>query len=86
MAGWIDPCAALESNGETLRAGLENLQADMGKGHISLTDEAAFEVGKNIAITPGMVVFENNIFQLLQYAPQTKEVYLRPLLMVPHHG
>jgi polyhydroxyalkanoate synthase len=75
--------AALESRGESLRAGIENLKADMEKGHISLTDEAAFEVGKNIAVTPGCVVFENEIFQLLQYAPQTREVYLRPLLMVP---
>ncbi len=75
--------AALESNGETLRAGLENLQADMHKGHISLTDESVFEVGKNIAVTPGAVVFENEIFQLLQYAPQTNEVHLRPLLIVP---
>ncbi len=75
--------AAVESNGETLRAGLKNLQDDISKGHISLTDESAFEVGKNIAVTPGAVVFENEIFQLLQYQPQTSEVYLRPLLMVP---
>lgn len=75
--------AALESNGETLRAGLENFQADMRKGHISLTDESVFEVGKNIAVTPGAVVFENEIFQLLQYTPQTNQVHLRPLLIVP---
>jgi polyhydroxyalkanoate synthase subunit PhaC len=75
--------AALKSQGETLRAGIENLKLDMAKGHISMTDESAFHVGKNIAMTPGSVVFENEIFQLLQYAPQTSEVYLRPLLMVP---
>ncbi len=75
--------AALKSQGETLKAGMENLQSDMAKGHISMTDESAFHVGKNIAMTPGSVVFENEIFQLLQYAPQTAEVYLRPLLMVP---
>jgi polyhydroxyalkanoate synthase subunit PhaC len=75
--------AALKSQGETLRAGIENLKSDMAKGHISMTDESAFYVGKNIAMTPGSVVFENEIFQLLQYAPQTSEVYLRPLLMVP---
>jgi polyhydroxyalkanoate synthase subunit PhaC len=75
--------AALKSHGETLRAGIENLKSDMAKGHISMTDESAFHVGKNIAVTPGSVVFENEIFQLLQYAPQTSEVYLRPLLMVP---
>ena len=74
---------AMESHGESLRTGLENLQADISKGHISLTDESAFEVGKNIAVTPGSVVFENDIFQLLQYQPQSAEVNLRPLLMVP---
>ena len=75
--------AALKSKGETLRAGMENLKSDIAKGHISMTDESAFHVGKNIAMTPGSVVFENEIFQLLQYAPQTPEVYVRPLLMVP---
>jgi polyhydroxyalkanoate synthase subunit PhaC len=75
--------AAVESKGESLRQSLENAQEDMAKGHISMTDESAFEVGKNIAMTPGSVVFENEIFQLLQYAPQTTQVYLRPLLMVP---
>jgi polyhydroxyalkanoate synthase subunit PhaC len=74
---------ALATRGESLRAGIENLQADMEKGHISMTDETAFEVGKNIALTPGRVVFENEIFQLIQYAPQTREVHVRPLLMVP---
>jgi polyhydroxyalkanoate synthase subunit PhaC len=74
---------AVESKGESLRLSLENAQEDMAKGHISMTDESAFEVGKNIAMTPGSVVFENEIFQLLQYAPQTAQVYLRPLLMVP---
>lgn len=75
--------AALKSHGETLRAGIENLKSDMAKGHISMTDESVFHVGKNIAVTPGSVVFENDIFQLLQYAPQTDDVYVRPLLMVP---
>jgi polyhydroxyalkanoate synthase len=75
--------AALESNGETLRAGLDNLRGDMEKGHISMTDEDAFAIGRNIALTPGSVVFENDIFQLIQYAPSTREVYLRPLLIVP---
>ena len=75
--------SAIESNGETLKAGLENLREDMGKGHISMTDENAFKVGENIAVTPGSVVFENEIFQLVQYAPQTKQVHLRPFLIVP---
>ncbi|MDE2342831.1 MAG: class I poly(R)-hydroxyalkanoic acid synthase [Betaproteobacteria bacterium] len=74
---------AFESGGESLRAGLKNFLADMEKGRISMTDESAFEVGRNIAVTPGSVVFENELFQLLQYAPATAEVASRPLLMVP---
>ncbi len=75
--------SAIESNGETLKAGLENLKEDMEKGHISMTDEEAFKVGDNLAVTPGSVVYENEVFQLLQYAPLTKTVHMRPLLMVP---
>ncbi|MEO8102000.1 MAG: class I poly(R)-hydroxyalkanoic acid synthase [Betaproteobacteria bacterium] len=74
--------AAIESKGESLRAGLENLKEDMEKGHISMTDEAAFRIGENIVLSPGSVVFENEIFQLIQYAPQTPQVHMRPLLMV----
>lgn len=74
---------AFESGGESLRTGLGNFLADMEKGRISMTDEAAFEVGRNIAVTPGAIVFENELFQLLQYAPATPEVAARPLLMVP---
>jgi polyhydroxyalkanoate synthase len=55
----------------------------MEKGRISMTDDAAFEVGRNLAITPGAVVFENELFQLLQYAPLTDTVAKRPLLVVP---
>ena len=75
--------SAIESKGETLRAGLENLKQDMDKGHISMTDEAAFAIGENIVLSPGSVVFENEIFQLIQYAPRTPQVHMRPLLMVP---
>ena len=75
--------SAIESNGETLKAGLENLREDMEKGHISMTDEEAFKVGENLAVTSGSVVFENEVFQLLQYTPLTKSVHVRPLLMVP---
>ncbi len=74
---------AIESGGESLQAGLQNLVSDMEKGRISMTDESVFEVGRNIAVTPGAVVFENELFQLLQYAPTTPEVASRPLLMVP---
>ncbi len=73
----------LETGGESLSAGVAHLLADLQKGRISQTDEAAFEVGKSVANTEGAVVFENEIFQLIQYKPQTRTVYERPLLMVP---
>jgi polyhydroxyalkanoate synthase len=75
--------AALESRGETLQEGMKNLMADMEKGRISMTDETAFEVGRNIAVSKGSVVFENDLLQLIQYAPTTPKVYERPLVMVP---
>ena len=74
--------SALESKGESLRAGLANLKEDMEKGHIPMTDESAFKIGENIVLTKGSVVFENEIFQLIQYSPLTRQVHLRPLLMV----
>ena len=75
--------AAMESRGETLQEGLKNLLADMEKGRISMTDEAAFKVGENIAVSKGSVVFENELVQLIQYAPLTAKVHERPLVMVP---
>jgi polyhydroxyalkanoate synthase len=74
---------ALESNGETLQAGLANLMADTRRGRISITDETAFEVGTNVAVSEGAVIFENEVMQLLQYAPLTEKVASRPLLIVP---
>ena len=74
---------ALETQGESITQGIQNLIADMEKGRISMTDDAAFEVGRNLAITPGAVVFENELFQLLQYSPLTDKVAKRPLLVVP---
>jgi polyhydroxyalkanoate synthase len=74
---------ALETQGESLTRGLANLLGDVHKGRISQTDEAAFEVGRNLGITPGAVVFENELIQLIQYRARTAEVSRRPLVMVP---
>jgi len=71
------------SGGEALTAGLNNLLTDLRKGRISQCDESRFEVGRNLATTPGSVVFENALFQLIQYAPSTAHVYQRPLVIVP---
>jgi polyhydroxyalkanoate synthase len=73
----------VESHGESLTRGIMHMLEDMKKGHISHTDENAFEVGKNVATTEGAVVFENEVMQLLQYRPLTKQVHERPLLIVP---
>jgi polyhydroxyalkanoate synthase subunit PhaC len=75
--------AALESRGETLARGLANLLGDARKGRISQTDESAFEVGRSLATTPGDVVYENELIQLIQYRPASAEVAKRPLVMIP---
>lgn len=76
----------INSHGQNLLKGLENLAEDLerGKGEleISKTNYQAFKVGKNLALTPGDVIFENELLQLIQYAPSTKEVYKTPLLIV----
>jgi polyhydroxyalkanoate synthase len=79
--------ATVESKGENLLKGLQNLLADLerGKGQLAIrqTDMDAFKVGENIATTPGKVVYQNDIMQLIQYAPATEEVHEVPLLIVP---
>ena len=74
---------AIESGGDSIARGLANLLGDMRKGRISQTDESAFEVGRNLAITPGEVIYENELIQLIQYVAKTPQVAARPLVMVP---
>jgi polyhydroxyalkanoate synthase len=74
---------ALETRGESLTRGLAQLMADVQRGRISQTDERVFEIGRNLAVTAGSVVHENELMQLIQYAPSTGEVARRPLVIVP---
>jgi len=71
------------SHGESLRRGQDMLRGDLARGRISMCDETDFEVGRNLACTPGAVVFENDIMQIIQYTPSTALVDRRPLLVVP---
>ena len=74
---------AIDTKGESIGKGLQNLLADMQRGHISMTDESVFTVGENVATTEGAVVFENELFQLIEYKPLTAKVYECPFLLVP---
>ncbi len=74
---------AIETRGESIAKGLQNLLHDIRQGHVSMTDESLFEVGRNVATTVGAVVYENALFQLLEYKPQTTKVYEKPLLLIP---
>ena len=69
--------------GESIGRGLQNLLNDVRQGHLSMTDESVFEVGRNVATSEGAVVFENELFQLLEYKPLGAKVYERPFLLVP---
>ncbi|MBV8031663.1 MAG: class I poly(R)-hydroxyalkanoic acid synthase [Betaproteobacteria bacterium] len=74
---------ARTTGGESLARGLGNLLADAQRGRISQTDEAAFELGRNVAVSKGHVVFENDLIQLIQYKPAGAQVAARPLVIVP---
>ena len=79
--------ATLATNGANLIEGLKHLQQDMsspdGRLRIKQSDTSAFEIGKNIAMTPGKVVFRNDTFELIQYSPAVARTYEIPLLIVP---
>ena len=79
--------ATIDSRGENLVRGLKNLLDDMensdGQLRIKMTDPNAFVLGENIAVTPGQVVYQNDLIQLIQYTPTTETVHSRPLLIVP---
>ncbi|OEY65694.1 PHA/PHB synthase family protein [Marinobacter sp. X15-166B] len=79
---------ALETNGESVHKGLTNLFSDLQQSSrsalkLTQTDESGFVVGETLATTPGSVVYQNEIMQLIQYAPTTKQVYATPLLITP---
>jgi polyhydroxyalkanoate synthase len=74
---------ALETKGESITRGMQQLFSDVQKGRVSQTDESVFEVGRNVATTEGAVVFENELFQLIEYRPLTPTVHERPALFVP---
>ncbi len=75
--------AALQTQGESLRRGMDNLLGDLRRGKLTQTDEREFEVGRNVATSEGAVVFENPWFQLIDYKPLVAQVHARPLLIVP---
>jgi polyhydroxyalkanoate synthase len=74
---------ALQTRGDSISQGLQHLWQDIQQGHMSQTDESVFEVGRNVATTEGSVVFENDLFQLIDYKPLTTKVFERPMLFVP---
>jgi len=73
----------IETKGENLLAGLRNMLADISKGQVTQSPEGAFELGRNLATTPGKVIYETRLFQLIHYAPTTEEVLETPLVIFP---
>jgi len=74
---------ALATEGMSVAQGFANLAADIERGRISMTDQSAFAVGRNLAVTPGHVVYRNELIELIQYEPATEQVHRRPLVIVP---
>jgi polyhydroxyalkanoate synthase len=73
----------IATGGQNLTLGMQHLMRDLANGEIKITDTDAFEVGRNLAITPGQVVYRNELIELIQYTPTTEQVYSIPLLIVP---
>lgn len=73
----------MDTKGQNLIAGLENLMKDIEKGSITMTDESQFKLGENLATTPGSVVFENKLIQLVRFKPMTEKVNECPILIIP---
>ena len=73
----------LDTKGENLMSGLKNLMHDLEQGRVTMTDESAFELGKNIATTPGSVVYQSDLIQLVHFKPMTEKVNERPILIIP---
>ncbi len=85
---WTNPVALkrlVESNGTSVAEGLRNMMQDLlnNQGMPAQVDKSKFEVGKNLGISPGTVVFRNAVLELIQYQPMTKSVFARPLIIVP---
>jgi len=74
---------AIETRGESLLKGLQHMLTDLSRGQLSHVDPDAFEVGVNIATTPGKVIHETDLYQLIQYDPATKDVFTVPLVIFP---
>ena len=73
----------VQSGGKNLVTGMEHLLRDIQAGQIKMTDSEAFAPGRNLALTPGQVVYRNKLIELIQYAPTTEKVYSIPLLFIP---
>ncbi|GAC1695483.1 MAG: class I poly(R)-hydroxyalkanoic acid synthase [Ktedonobacteraceae bacterium] len=73
----------IQSGGQNLVKGMDHLMRDIKDGQIKMTDTNAFEPGRNLALTPGQVVYQNKLIELIQYTPTTEKVYATPLLFIP---